>query len=223
MKKFNMKRIAVILVAIFFLAAGQVRAYDSGDFQIWNSNGEEVKIYKGVKFAMEQEFRYGNNATELFYQHYDFGFVYGFDKSLDIGLFYRQVFEWNTEKWLESDEPNANATVKLDMWKFKFEDRNRIEYRHFRFAPDQVRYRNRFMLKYPVDFKTMAIAPYTSDEIFVVSNGRGFNQNRFQSGLEIGLTKYVKADISYMLQSLRGKDNKWYVANVLWLKGKIAF
>ena len=223
MKKFNMKRIAVILVAIFFLAAGQVRAYDSGDFQIWNSNGEEVKIYKGVKFAMEQEFRYGNNATELFYQHYDFGFVYGFDKSLDIGLFYRQVFEWNTKKWLESDEPNANATVKLDMWKFKFEDRNRIEYRHFRFAPDQVRYRNRFMLKYPVDFKTMAIAPYTSDEIFVVSNGRGFNQNRFQSGLEIGLTKYVKADISYMLQSLRGKDNKWYVANVLWLKGKIAF
>jgi len=69
----------------------------------------------------------------------------------------------------------------------------------------------------------MKIAPYTSDEIFVSSNGRGFNQNRFQSGLEIELTKYVKFDVSYMLQSVRGKGDKWYDANVLWLKNKIAF
>ena len=211
------------LAIIFFLAAYPARAYDNGDFQIWNTNGEEVNIRKGVKFAMEQEFRYGNNASELFYQHYDFGFVYGFDKSLDIGLFYRQLFEWNTKKWLESDEPNANATVKLDLWKFKFEDRNRIEYRHFRYTHDHVRYRNRFTLKYPIDFKTIVIAPYTSDEVFVVSNSRGFNQNRFQSGLEIGLTKYMKADVSYMLQSLRSTGDKWYMANVLWLKGRIMF
>ena len=219
-----MKRnILLLLAGLTFIASGMACAYEDGDFQIWNANSEEVKIYKGVKFAMDQEFRYGNNAGELFYQHYDFGFVYGFDKMLDIGLFYRQAFEWNTKKWLEEDMPNANATVKLDIWKFKFEDRNRLEYRHFRFAPDQARYRNRFVLKYPFSFKTIVIAPYASDEIFVVSNGRGFNQNRFHSGLEFGLTKYVKADIAYMLQSLRGKGDKWYTANVLCLRGKISF
>jgi hypothetical protein len=199
-------------------------AYENGDFQIWNTNGEEVAIHKSAKFVMEQEFRYGNNAKEIFYQHYDFGVVYGFDKMLDIGLFYRQIYEWYKSKyWRPENMPNANATIKLDIWKFKLEDRNRLEYRHFDFAPDQVRYRNRAAIKFPFQFKTLVIAPYTSDEIFVSSNGTGFNHNRFQSGLEVGLTKYVKADISYMLASSRIKGDKWSNANVLWLKARIAF
>lgn len=220
----NRRSIKIIIMAIAIaLIAGVSYAYESGDFQIWNTNGEEVNIYKDVKFAMEQEFRYGNSAGELFYQHYDFGFVYGFDKMLDIGLCYRQVFQWNTKKWLEEDEPNANATVKLDLWKFKFEDRNRIEYRHFRFAPDEARYRNKFMLKYSVDFKKIVIAPYVSNEIFASSNGSGFNQNRFQPGIEFALTKYVKIDVSYMQQQVKGLNDKWVKANVLWLKEKISF
>ena len=219
-----MKRLKLAITGLLLLTASSAyAAYESGDFQIWNTNDEDVKIHKDVKFSMEQEFRYGANASELFYQHYDFGFVYGFDKMLDIGLFYRLTQEWIRKKWMEADEPNANATVKLDLWKFKFEDRNRIEYRHFRFASDQVRYRNRFMLKYPVDFKTIVIAPYTADEIFISSNGTGFNQNRFESGLELGLTKYVKCSIAYMQQQIRGKGDKFYKANVLWIKGRIMF
>ena len=172
---------------------------------------------------MEQEYRFGENASELFYQHYDWGFAYSFDKRLEMAFGYRMVLERVKHKWMESDEPYTNITAKLDIWKFKFEDRNRIEYRHFRFAPDNARYRNRFMLKYPFDFKTIKIAPYVSDEVFVISNGRGFNQNRLQSGIEFGLTKYVKADIAYMLQSVRANGDKWYDANVVWTKIKIAF
>jgi hypothetical protein len=90
-------------------------------------------------------------------------------------------------------------------------------------SEDIQRYRNSFVLKYPFEFHTIKIAPYTSDEIFVSSDGTGFNQNRFQSGLELELTKYVKADISYMMQQARGKNDKWSEANVLWTKSKVAF
>jgi hypothetical protein len=219
------KKITTPIVLMLFLAGAvfPVYGYDSGDFQIWNSNVQDLKIGKATKFTMEEEFRYGENASEFFYQHYDWGFAWAFDKRLEIALGYRLVYEKVRRKWMEADEPYTNITVKLDLWKFKFEDRNRIEYRHFRFADDQARYRNKFALKYPFDFKGMKIAPYTSDEIFISSNGRGFNQNRFQSGLEIELTKYVKFDISYMAQQIRGKGNKWYTANVLWLKNKISF
>ena len=214
---------SIVWASCFLALALNLYAYDNGDFQIWNTNDQDIKIGKATKLTLEEEFRYGETASELFYQHYDWGFAWAFDKRFELALGYRFVLEKNNHKWLEGDEPYTILTWRQDIWKFKFDDRNRIEYRHFRFAPDQARYRNRFTLKYPFEFRSIKIAPYTSDEIFVSSNGTGFNQNRFQSGIELELTKYVKFDISYMLQSLRSKGDKWYEANALWLKNKIAF
>ena len=222
MKKFTVT-VAVILFFVAAQASREACAYDNGDFQIWNMDGEDIQIYKNVKYSMEQEYRFGENATELYYQHYDFGFVYGFDKRLDLGLFYRLIFERYKQKWREEDMPNINATIKLDFWKFKFDDRNRIEYRHFRYKDDSIRYRNKFSLKYPIDFKKIKISPYISDEIFVVSTGAGFNENRFCPGIEFELTKYAKADFYYMLRENRVAGDKWTWVNALGIKAKIAF
>lgn len=213
------------MIPLFLAAscAGAHAAYEDGDFQIWNTNAQEVKIGKATKFTMEEEYRFAETATEFFYQHYDWGFAWAFDKRFELALGYRLVLERVKRKWMESDEPYTNLTWRQDIWKFKFEDRNRIEYRHFRYAEDGARYRNRAVLKYPFEFKGIKIIPYTSNEIFVSSNGRGFHQNRFQSGIELELTKYAKFDVSYMLQSIRGTGDKWYEANVLWLKEKISF
>ena len=222
-----MKKLTIAVVAILLFAASQAcheaRAYDNGDFQIWNTDVEDIKIYKNVKYSMEQEYRFGEDATELYYQHYDFGFVYGFDKRLDLGFFYRLVFERYKKKWREEDMPNVNATIKLDFWKFKFDDRNRIEFRHFRYQDDSIRYRNKFALRYPVDFKKMKISPYLSDEVFITSTGAGFNENRFCPGVEFELTKNAKADFYYMLKENRVRGSKWTWVNALGIRGKIAF
>ncbi len=213
----------IVLILCFAAVSFKAYAYDNGDFQIWHTEGQEVEIGKATKLTQEEEWRFGEDASEFFYQHYDWGVVYGFDKRLDIGFNYRQVYEKYKQKWREENRPHVNATVKLDLWKFRFEDRNRLEYRHFRYKDDFVRYRNRFMLKYPLDFKKIKIAPYVADEIFIASNATGFNENRFYSGLEFGLTKYVKADIYYMMRSIRGVGDKWSEANVLGTRLKISF
>jgi hypothetical protein len=184
---------------------------------------EEMKIGKSTKFVMEQEFRFGENAKEFFYQHYDWGFAWAFDSRLEIMPGYRLIYEKYKQKWREEDDLYVNITPKINLWKFKFEDRNRIEYRHFRYKEDSMRYRNRFKLKYPIELHSIKIAPYISDEIFVSSDGTGFNQNRFESGFEFELTKYIKADIAYMMQSTRVKNTKWAEANVLWMKLKVSF
>ena len=220
----NKKYIKIIIPSILIaLVSINANAYDNGDFQIWNTDYEDIKIAKDVKFSMEQEFRFGENASELYYQHYDFGFVYGFDKMLDLGFFYRMVLEKYKHKWREEDMPNANATIKLSLWKFKFDDRNRLEYRHFRYKDDSIRYRNKSTLKLPLDFAKIKVSPYASDEIFIVSDGAGFNENRFFSGIEFDLTKYAKADIYYMLKSNRITGDKWSNANVLGTKIRISF
>lgn len=216
-------RVLIAIAVLTLMAGGTAYAYTDGDTQIWNTNAQDVKIGKATKFTAEEEYRYGEEVSELFYQHYDWGFTWAFDKRLEISAGYRLILEKAKRKWMESDEPYAILTWKQDLWKFKFEDRNRIEYRHFRFAPDSIRYRNRFALKYPFEFKSIKISPYTSDEIFIASNGRGFHQNRFQPGIEIELNKYLRLDVSYMLQSIKGAGDKWYNANILWLKNKISF
>lgn len=213
----------IILVLPLVLSGFKAYAYDNGDFQMWHTENQDIGIGKGTKITQEEEWRWGGNAAELYYQHYDWGVVYGFDKLLDIGLNYRQVFDKSKTKWLEENRPHINATVKLDIWKFKLEDRNRLEYRHFKYKDDFIRYRNKLTLKYPFEFRKIKISPYLSDEIFIASNGTGFNRNRLYSGIEFGLNKYLKADIYYMLEDSRGKGDKWSCANILGTKVKIAF
>lgn len=220
-----MVRMCFCLIILVLLVCSVSYAYDKGDFQIWHTDYENINIHKNVKFSMEQEYRFGENATEFYYQHYEWGFVYGFHKMLDLGFFYRLVLERYKKKWREEDMPNLNATLKFDLWKFKFDDRNRLEFRHFRYRDDFIRYRNKFTVKLPVDFakQKIKVSPYLSDEIFIVSNGGGFNENRFSSGLEFELTKYAKCDIYYLLKSNWVTGDKWTDANVLGTKIKIAF
>ena len=221
------KKTAKIIIPVTLIALTCVNvyaAYQSGDFQIWNTDEQSVAIGKGTKFTSQQEFRYGNGGGDIFYQHYDWGFAFAFDKMLELALGYRLVYEKPKAKWMEEDSYYTNITPKFEIWNFKIEDRNRIVYRQFRSpVPNQLRYRNRILVKYPIDFKKIVIAPYVSNEIFISSNGTGFNQDRLESGIEFGLTKYVKIDISYMMQSGKLYDHKWARANVLWLKSKIAF
>lgn len=77
---------------------------------------------------------------------------------------------------------------------YRFDDRTRIEYRRFRFKDDLIRYRNKFTLKLPLDVAKIKVSPYSSDEIFIASDSTEFNKNRFSSGLEFELTKYVKME-----------------------------
>lgn len=218
----QIKRIFLLVMFVVIFPA-VCRAYDDGDFQIWNTNTEELKLGKGSKLTIQEEYRYGEGASELFYQHYDWGLAYAFDKRLELDFGYRFILEKNKRKWREKDVYYTHIIPKIEIGKLKIDDRNRIEYQHTRFSPDQAVYRNRLTAKYPFDFKKLVLAPYVNNEIFIASNSRGYNQNRFQSGIEIAINKYAKADIAYMLQSIRGTGNKWSVANVLRLNMKVSF
>jgi len=223
MKRKNLN-IAAVAIAIALTAVSANAAYQSGDFQIWNTDEQSVVIGKATRFTTQQEFRYGNGGGDIFYQHYDWGFAWAFNKMLELALGYRLVYDKPKAKWMEEDHYYTNITPKFDIFGFRIENRNRIVYRQFRSpTPNQLRYRNRILVKYPIEFKKIVIAPYVSNEIFVSSNGTGYNQNRLESGIEFGLTKYVKMDFSYMQQQVRGLNDKWFKANVLWMRSKIAF
>ncbi|MBU3982652.1 MAG: DUF2490 domain-containing protein, partial [Proteobacteria bacterium] len=91
---------------------------------------EEIKINKSSKIALEEEFRWGDNANDFYYHHYDVAFIYGINKYLDVGLGYRQIYEKKKGEFKEENQPNINAAVKWELLGYKLEDRSRLEYRH---------------------------------------------------------------------------------------------
>jgi hypothetical protein len=218
-----MKKQIVLVMALLLIVTAMVYAYDDGDFQVWNTDVEEFKINDNSKMTIEEEFRWGDNIDEFYYHHYDAGFFYTLEKYLNIGGGYRYIYELKKGRFKPERAPYATATLLWDLKGFKFEDRNRMEYRNFQYQADSWRYRNKIAVKLPWKFTKIAIQPYLSDEIFVSFGGTNqFNQNRFSSGIGINLTKNVKAEAYYMLQAAKS-SGKWTDTNVLGTKLKVAF
>jgi hypothetical protein len=218
-----MKKAILVMMGVLLLFTAKVCAYDDGDFQVWNTDVEEFKINKDSKLALEEEFRWGDNAHEFTYHHYDVGFFTNLEKWLNIGGGYRHVYELKKGKFRLENEPYLAATLLWDLKGFKIEDRHRMEYRYFDYQDDSWRYRNKVTVKLPWKFTRIGIQPYLSDEIFVGFNGSStLNQNRFSSGLAMNLTKNLKAEIYYLLQCSKSPDN-WKDTNVLGTKLKWAF
>ncbi len=218
-----MKKVKFLAVGLVMAVSGMAHAYDNGDFQVWNTDVEEFKINKDSKIALEEEFRWGDTANQFFYHHYDVGFFYDLKKYLNIGGGYRHIYELKKGKFKLENDPYITATLFGDLNGFKFDSRSRFEYRHFGYQTDSWRYRNKFTAKLPWKFTKLEIQPYLADEIFVdLKNVHQFNQNRFSSGFGMNLTKNIKAEIYYMLQSSKSAG-KWTKANVLGTKLKLAF
>jgi len=217
-----MKKISILMIGLVLMATGLVFAYDDGDFQVWNTDAEEFKIDKDSKIALEEEFRWGDNANEFYYHHYDIGYFFNLKKYLNIGGGYRHVYELKKGKFKLENEPYITATLFWDLKGLKFEDRNRLEYRHFDYQADSWRYRNKFTVKLPWKFTRLEIQPYLANEIFLDFQNKAFSRNRFYSGFTMSLTRNLKAEIYYLLQSTRS-GTSWVDANVLGTKVKLSF
>lgn len=219
-----MRKALFSLVGLVLILAVKVYAYDDGDFQIWNTESQEMKINDRLKFSLEEEFRWGDDAGEFYYHHYDGGMLYSMSKHLILGGGYRHVLSLQTRKWKAENEPYVSATFSGDLTGFKLDSRSRMEYRHFDYKPDSWRYRNKFTAKFPWKFTALEIQPYISDEIFYVFGGTcQFSQNRIYSGLTMNITKNVKAELYYLLDSSKNSKGKWIDSNVLGTKLRIAF
>lgn len=218
-----MKKAIFITVGLVLMVILKVNAYDDGDFQVWNTDTEEFKISKDSKIVFEEEFRWGDNSDEFYYHHYDAGFFYNLKKYLNIGGGYRHVYELKKRKFKSENEPYLTATLFWGMKGFKFEDRSRMEYRHFDYQADSWRYRNKVTVRLPWKLTKMEIQPYLSDEIHIGFGGTNqFNQNRFSPGVGMNLTKNIKAEIYYLLQSAKS-SGRWADTNVLGTKLKLVF
>jgi len=190
----------------------------------WNTDSQEFKLNKSFKAVMEEEFRFNNNVSQLYYQHYDGSIVYTVSKYVRCGAGYRQNFEqFKNTRNKSVNEPYIVSTLFCDLAGFTLENRHRFDFRHFRFGrTDSWRYRNLLKTTFPWKFTPWEFQPYVCDELFFTTIGQSFHENRFAAGFGFKITKEIKSEIYYMLRSTRS-GGPWVRANILGTKFKISF
>jgi len=205
----------------------KVYAWDDHDFQIWNTNVEEYKVNKTSKIALEEEFRWADNASKFTYQHYDVGFFHDFNKYFNAGFGFREIYERTNGPFKTENEPYLTATFSYAKSGFNLDTRSRLEYRNFNYtATDYFRYRNKFTAKLPWQVTKFKIRPFLADEIFIrfLGSGSTLSGNRFSAGLGATITKNFSGEIYYMVDSVKAtKTCIWSDANVLGTKIKVSF
>ena len=220
----NMKVIKTILMlALVVMGSKPSFAFDDGDFQYWNTESASVKINDHWKFNIEEEFRWGDDIRDFYYQHTDVGLNYsGLADWLDVGFNYRAVFEEKSDDWTWENRPHINANLKMKFDDISVSNRSRLEFRIFREKEDKPRYRNKTTIKFPVKWTRYAWQPYIADEIFYNFDSARMTRNRVYAGFGGEITDNVKGEFYYMLQSNRS-SGVWTDTNVLGSKLKISF
>ena len=216
-------KIMFLLCVVLSFVGKNLLAFDDGDFQYWNTESFSVKLADDWKFDAEAEFRFGDDASDFYYQHSDGGITYsGLSKYIDIGLNYRFVFEESGSDWEYINTPHLNLTLKTELEKFKISDRSRFEYRDKENGNDGWRYRNKLTVKFPLKLTDLNIQPYVADEIFVDFDAEDLNRNRLYAGLGFNIYKNLNGDIYYLWQASKS-SGKWKDTNVIGTKLKLAF
>ena len=214
-----MKKLRALALLLFVLVSSNAWGYEDGDFQIWNTDTEDVCVAKNTHLNAEQEFRWGGNASQLFYHHYEAGMSYDLEKWLSIGGGYRQVYQLSKNIFRVENEPYITFSLKNKFYGFDIDDRSRFEYRHFDYQQDTGRYRNKVTVVAP--YEVLRMKPFVSDELFFDYNS-GFDQNRFSVGVCVNVNQHLTPEVYYMVQDSKG-STKWTDANVLGLKLKLRF
>ena len=192
-------------------------AFNDGGWQYWNTESIEGKVVNvgkdwldSISAAAEAEFRWGDNASKLYYYHGDLGITLNklFADWFSLGLNYRQVYEIKNDNWTTEYRPHLNGTIKIKCQGWELSNRSRIEYRDTGSYNDW-RFRNKITLKFPWKFTQWEICPYIADEIFYDFHVDELNRNRLYSGLNIGklfLLDHIKGDIFFLWQSTKKPD-----------------
>jgi hypothetical protein len=206
----------VILAMVILLVGRTCFASDDGDFQFWSKARVYFDIDKDWGFSFEEEFKFGENAGNLYSHHSDFGFEYkSFADWVDFGFYYRQAYEKDSEdKWREEHRPHLDVTLKGKLFDLGLSDRSRLEYRDREKAKDVWRYRNKVKATLPVELTRFKLKPYVADEVFFNVDAKGYYRNRLYGGVTFGLSKDVKGDVYYLWQSSRSGGD-WEEINAL--------
>jgi len=204
------------LIFSVLLSTTLLSAFEPGDQQFWHAEKLSYALGERHRLTLEQDFRSGNQATDLYYVHSDFGIQRKVKPFLTWSLHFREAFVDGSEGWFPEHRPYGQFVVKWPFGPFSSATRMRFEYRILP-AEQKVRNRDMITLKLRRSFMPLKLVPYVADEIFYSLKDQELKRNRFYVGLAVKRFSRVAPVFYYMYQSSL-KKGAWSGINVWGIK-----
>ncbi|MEN8255685.1 MAG: DUF2490 domain-containing protein [Verrucomicrobiota bacterium] len=220
MRKYRGNIILVAAIAILALAQvgrAQVQVGTDGDWQFWTHEQAMFKITDKVHVSVGAMYRFGDDFSDLWYQHYDMGVGFQVAKWLCIKPSYRLKLvdaadfgaKFPGDKWLRIHNPSLNFVFTHKVGKFKLKNNCRFAYWDFDDGftakkADQWYYRNIFMAIGPAWTKAK-VKPYIKEDFFFSTDREVIDRNRLSTGVMFGKSKTVTPSLYIMWQAFNPK------------------
>lgn len=176
-------------------------AFDDGDFQYWSKASVAWKITDDWKTKFSTDFRFGDKASDFYYQNLIFSVkYYGIVDWFNIGLHYQQVFEDLGSGWKQENRPFFTFEFVAPISKIVLKNRSRFEYRNRQDNTNMFRYRNKTTFGVPIKIAKFQFRPYIADELFYDSDQNAISRNRLYGGINFRICKHISFDIHYLWQ-----------------------
>ncbi len=215
-----MRKLFWILISLLWLTAG-ARADD--DFQYWSQLS--LRAYKSEKldFVVFTDSRFMHNAEKLGLYYISPRLVYHHSENLDFGLNYTSLRSRSVAETAVDDSFNQQHRAEIEVnpqWALadwvKLKMRNRVEFRWIeQRGSDNTRYRQRWMLEFPLKDTLPLKSVYIYNEFFYDFRQDRLNENwTVPLGLNFKVSDKVGLQVFCMLQAQKGKSD-WSSNQVL--------
>lgn len=193
-----MKKWTLLLLSLFSLLQSYVN--QNNDVQIWLKERYGQKIREDLTLDIKNEWRWGNNASELYHIYLQGILGYAFSDGVFLGTGYRQIWHRLSDTpWVPVYEPLAEFIFCRTRGWARIDVRNRIYYSILEQVENIWHWRGRvrwLVLEGPC-------CPYLSNEVFMDFK-RGFDQDRLALGMIIPIINHFNGDLYYMIRFLNG-------------------
>jgi uncharacterized protein DUF2490 len=190
----------VLLFVLSTFASAQV--VDQTDNQFWSDVQVAVPMTKDIDFNILGTLRLGRDISRPVDERIGMGFTFRFGQHVSIAPNYLYIATQpvrNRRAW--ESRLSLPVTLRFNIEKFRFSDRNLFERRFRNPGITSTRYRNRLQVEHSLGRSELGFSLFVADEVFYDWSIDRWVRNRFTVGGSKVFNKHLTQDVYYLRQN----------------------
>jgi hypothetical protein len=190
----------VLLFVLSTFASAQV--VDQSDNQFWSDVQVTVPMTKDIDFNILGTLRLGRDISRPVDERIGMGFTFRFGQHISIAPNYLYIATQpvrNRRGW--ESRLSLPVTLRFNIEKFRFSDRNLFERRFRNPGITTTRYRNRLQADHALGRSELGFSLFVADEVFYDWSIDRWVRNRFTLGGSKVFNKHFTQDVYYLRQN----------------------